>query len=324
MAAKPTYAWMDKVGGPTYPGFSVVVPCRRDGYTRVNQLPSVSSNPPTYSPTNWKSFSPSSRPHAPPSVKSSPAPSAAPSAAPITTDSRILTMTQLLAVSLVDRDCSAIASDPRSQTALQATVAAALKVTASDVLYSSCSGGLADERTEALYLRSVRVTLLVTVPLTQFPQYGNATTLFQDLQGNIRAAVAAGNCTKLLGTQARSLNATALSAATVLSTSATLTSVAYPTPTFSPFSASSSAGEVRSGSNQWMALAVGLSVGVAALVTILVVIVLRRRGASTAASFRPLRTSSSSSLASPSHWDVPGVELTNIHIGRTHSEESRE
>lgn len=33
---KPAYGWAGNVQGRTYPGFQQVVPCRRDGYTRVN------------------------------------------------------------------------------------------------------------------------------------------------------------------------------------------------------------------------------------------------------------------------------------------------
>lgn len=33
---KPSYGWQFNIGGPTYPGFEVFIPCRRDGYTRIN------------------------------------------------------------------------------------------------------------------------------------------------------------------------------------------------------------------------------------------------------------------------------------------------
>jgi hypothetical protein len=33
---KPSYGWNGNVKGPTIPGFELVVPCRRDGYTRIN------------------------------------------------------------------------------------------------------------------------------------------------------------------------------------------------------------------------------------------------------------------------------------------------
>ena len=35
--SKPSYAWVGNVKGTTYTGFEAVIPCRRDGYTRVNQ-----------------------------------------------------------------------------------------------------------------------------------------------------------------------------------------------------------------------------------------------------------------------------------------------
>lgn len=35
--AKPSYGWNGNVKGTTYPGYELVVPCRRDGYTRINQ-----------------------------------------------------------------------------------------------------------------------------------------------------------------------------------------------------------------------------------------------------------------------------------------------
>jgi len=35
--AKPSYGWANNVKGPTVAGYSQVVPCRRDGYTRINQ-----------------------------------------------------------------------------------------------------------------------------------------------------------------------------------------------------------------------------------------------------------------------------------------------
>ena len=34
--AKPSYGWNGNVKGSTYPGYELVVPCRRDGYTRIN------------------------------------------------------------------------------------------------------------------------------------------------------------------------------------------------------------------------------------------------------------------------------------------------
>jgi len=34
--AKPSYAWATNVKGSTFTGYSQVIPCRRDGYTRIN------------------------------------------------------------------------------------------------------------------------------------------------------------------------------------------------------------------------------------------------------------------------------------------------
>ena len=33
---KPSYAWSNNVQGSTFPGYEQVIPCRRDGYTRIN------------------------------------------------------------------------------------------------------------------------------------------------------------------------------------------------------------------------------------------------------------------------------------------------
>ena len=45
--AKPSYGWGYNVKYPTYPNYSAVVPCRRDGYTRINQMPGRPSLSPT-------------------------------------------------------------------------------------------------------------------------------------------------------------------------------------------------------------------------------------------------------------------------------------
>lgn len=37
--SKPSFAWPSNVKGTTYPGYEQVVPCRRDGYTRINAKP---------------------------------------------------------------------------------------------------------------------------------------------------------------------------------------------------------------------------------------------------------------------------------------------
>ena len=38
---KPSYGWNGNVKGTTYPGYELVVPCRRDGYTRIDAMPST-------------------------------------------------------------------------------------------------------------------------------------------------------------------------------------------------------------------------------------------------------------------------------------------
>lgn len=38
--AKPSYGWASNVKGPTFAGYNRVVPCRRDGYTRINHTTS--------------------------------------------------------------------------------------------------------------------------------------------------------------------------------------------------------------------------------------------------------------------------------------------
>lgn len=49
--AKPTYAW-GPIQGKTYNGSNLVIPCRRDGYTRINTLASAQpSRAPTLNPT---------------------------------------------------------------------------------------------------------------------------------------------------------------------------------------------------------------------------------------------------------------------------------
>jgi hypothetical protein len=70
---KPSYGWTGNVKGQTYPGYELVVPCRRDGYTRINALPTA----PTTTPT-----APSRAPSATPSAPS-PAPSVESTAAPL-------------------------------------------------------------------------------------------------------------------------------------------------------------------------------------------------------------------------------------------------
>ena len=64
--AKPSYGWAFNVKGRTYPGYSAVVPCRRDGYTRINQL----SGRPTFFPTAIPSARPTTgSPSTPPTFE---------------------------------------------------------------------------------------------------------------------------------------------------------------------------------------------------------------------------------------------------------------
>lgn len=66
--SKPGYAWPDNVKGPTYPGYEQVIPCRRDGYTRINKMPVPPSPEPTYCPSVIPSVIPSRIPIPSPSA----------------------------------------------------------------------------------------------------------------------------------------------------------------------------------------------------------------------------------------------------------------
>ena len=70
---KPSYGWNGNVKGSVYAGFELVVPCRRDGYTRINTL----NGSPTSLPILRPSFAPST---ALPTGK----PVISPTAAPVT------------------------------------------------------------------------------------------------------------------------------------------------------------------------------------------------------------------------------------------------
>jgi len=50
--AKPSYGWAYNVKYPTFPNFDAVVPCRRDGYTRINAQPARPTSQPTPNPTS--------------------------------------------------------------------------------------------------------------------------------------------------------------------------------------------------------------------------------------------------------------------------------
>jgi len=77
---KPSYGWNGNVKGTTYAGFELVVPCRRDGYTRINAMvPSTVS--PSKSPTSATPLTPSQSPTMTPSAPSK-SPSFLPSATP--------------------------------------------------------------------------------------------------------------------------------------------------------------------------------------------------------------------------------------------------
>ena len=68
--AKPSYAWPPNIAGPVdkVNGFSAVIPCRRDGYTRINKMPlaagvptampAVAMPPPTLIPVSAPTLDP--------------------------------------------------------------------------------------------------------------------------------------------------------------------------------------------------------------------------------------------------------------------------
>ena len=64
--AKPSYAWTDNIGKPTYAGYSAVIPCRRDGYTRVNKMPATAS--PSIVPSGAPNFIPTMYPSVIPTI----------------------------------------------------------------------------------------------------------------------------------------------------------------------------------------------------------------------------------------------------------------
>ena len=89
--AKPSYAWQDNIRKPTVEGYSAVIPCRRDGYTRVNEWPATASPSefPTIRPSNVPSEYPSFKPS---KIVPSSSPTEQPSAAP-TLDSSLCCLT---------------------------------------------------------------------------------------------------------------------------------------------------------------------------------------------------------------------------------------
>lgn len=83
--AKPFYGFAGTVNGETYQGASVVVPCRRDGYARINSVP---TQPPTAAPTFTNTHRPTRKPSARPTF----APSARPSIEPTLVPSGLPTL----------------------------------------------------------------------------------------------------------------------------------------------------------------------------------------------------------------------------------------
>ena len=86
-SAKPSYGWAYNVKYPTYPNYSSVVPCRRDGYTRINEPPSRPTAFPTSEPTNAPTssnptFPPTISPTSTPSYHNTGSPSSPPSHSP--------------------------------------------------------------------------------------------------------------------------------------------------------------------------------------------------------------------------------------------------
>ena len=60
---KPDYAFPYSINGKTYNGYSLVVPCRRDGYVRINSIPTPNpTTSPIYRPTKEPSFEPTYEP----------------------------------------------------------------------------------------------------------------------------------------------------------------------------------------------------------------------------------------------------------------------
>eukprot|EP01036_Dinobryon_divergens_P031162 gene31162-40518_t len=58
LTSKPTYGWSGNIKGTTFPGMSTVIPCRRDGYTRVNQMYVRPTIIPSYRQTRAPSVAP--------------------------------------------------------------------------------------------------------------------------------------------------------------------------------------------------------------------------------------------------------------------------
>ena len=185
--------------------------------------------------------------------------------------------------------CSALSSDVRSQKALELATAASLQVPWQDVHYSHCSDLstrlLTDSKGPAS-LQTVSASLAVSVPLSQFLEYdgplGNSTALYESLQRNIIAAVSSGNCTRELVEASHSLNASATSAAAILTTSATPPTVEYP-PSAAPVKTPSPSSGSNGGSNgiskgisaYWVGVIVGSVLGGVAFLLILIFIAIR-------------------------------------------------
>ena len=62
LLAKPSYGWDSNIHGFTDPAYPVVIPCRRDGYTRINQMVSKPTGAPSKSAAPKSTFGTTRRP----------------------------------------------------------------------------------------------------------------------------------------------------------------------------------------------------------------------------------------------------------------------
>mmetsp|Transcript_1523 Transcript_1523/g.2116 ORF Transcript_1523/g.2116 Transcript_1523/m.2116 type:complete len:214 (+) Transcript_1523:516-1157(+) len=72
---KPSYGWQSNVGGATYPGYSAVIPCRRDGFTRINQMSPTTTPTPSQTSSAIPTYPKTSQPSSPTFKPTSKAPS---------------------------------------------------------------------------------------------------------------------------------------------------------------------------------------------------------------------------------------------------------
>ena len=90
--AKPSYAWASNVKGTTFSGYNQVIPCRRDGYTRINTMSGSPTTVPVKSPSVPPTNSlPTARPNTIPPTTKSTLPPSKPSTVPTLTPSFITT-----------------------------------------------------------------------------------------------------------------------------------------------------------------------------------------------------------------------------------------